>query len=210
MINTLWGYYRTLNNVYFIRRRSVCETGRCCWWHGDDGGMMMKRSRRDVFLPLLNVKDTHCKSIGPWLQRLSLITSFRAEPGPMSLVWWWNVSFHIRANHKNVSAAHTGDKMIVFKVSIIEQNQLWHSAAAVSITLQESNIWRVHPLGSCDGDTSCRLDCCISCVRENAGVVLLFLVLFCSYILMCLVVTSRFLSLSFPTLFFVHAADPIN
>lgn len=117
MINTLWGYYRTLNNVYFIRRRSVCETGRCCWWHGDDGGMMMKRSRRDVFLPLLNVKDTHCKSIGPWLQRLSLITSFRAEPGPMSLVWWWNVSFHIRANHKNVPAARTGDKIIVFKVS---------------------------------------------------------------------------------------------
>lgn len=71
-------------------------------WRDDEedgrGIAMMWRS------PLLNAKAcallslTHCKSICPWLQRLSLIISFRAELGLMLLDRWWKVSFHIRTN----------------------------------------------------------------------------------------------------------------
>lgn len=96
--HTLWGYYRTLNIVCFVGGRWRGETLR--WqrrWRDDEEGRW--RNNLDVDFSSAECKDlcaaqTHRRSICPWLQTPSLMTSFTADVSLMLLLWWqWKCWF---------------------------------------------------------------------------------------------------------------------
>lgn len=150
--HTLWGYYRTLNIVCFIRRRSCWETAK--WqrrWRDDEEGRW--RNNLDVDFSSAECKDlcaaqTHRKSICPWLQTLSLMTSFTADVSLMLVVWWQNENVCFPAAHgKKISS--------VFKIDV---QKLAHNyrrsvtrckwACGRGSEVKVVYIWGVHPLGS--------------------------------------------------------------
>lgn len=134
MINMIWGFYWTLNNVYFIRKRSVCETGQCCWWHREDGWMMRKMGRGLTCVnanAFMHLSYTHCKSVCPWLQRLSLITFFRSDLNLMLLVQWWKVSSCSCRLWKNILTGLT--------IIVVKETAPWNKLRTETIFYNKTN-----------------------------------------------------------------------